>query len=90
MGLLRLGEGKLLPKMTEETAFVVDYEKDYFDFAQYVSLYGSISFEEARGLYAISDLNGYSRDQVVQDLIANGNVMHKTYRKMVRKMKLSP
>lgn len=51
---------------------IIDYEKDYFDFAKYVSFYAPISFEDAKMLYAIATLNGYSRDHVIEDLISNG------------------
>lgn len=61
---------------------IIDYEKDYFDFAKYVSLYAPISFENARKLYMIAELNGYSRDYVIRDLISNGGETSLTYRKM--------
>ena len=66
----------------------IDYEKDYFDFAKYVSLYASISFEDAKMLYDIATLNGYSRDEIILDLNANGGLIHLTFRKMVDKQRI--
>lgn len=64
---------------------IIDYEKDYFDFVTYVSLYAAITIHEAEMLYGIATLNGYSRDQIINDLLTNGGIVHLTYRKMFNK-----
>ena len=67
---------------------IIDYQKDYFDFAKYVSSNAPISFEDAKMLYGIACLTGTSRDMVIEDLISNGGNVYASHKKMMNEMRL--
>jgi hypothetical protein len=67
---------------------IVDYEKDYCDFAKYVSCCVPVAVDDAKVLYGVATLNGYTRDEIIEDLIQNDGKPYITRRKMFENIEL--
>ena len=66
----------------------INWEADYFHFAKYISIHAPVSRNDAEILYTIATLNGYTRDDIIQDLVHNDGNAYETRRKMFMKMEL--